>query len=452
MSQAGMLAFPFGEYRDTEQVLLAQCQREVYAKSERIEQFTDRTGSGYERLLYVHEDLQGNTRYYTKDNGQSFAELTYDAWGMPESPNKLLNNDHGNYVYATCTGHIFDTTLDIYFAEARFYDAQTRQWLAMDPIKDGGNWYQYCYSNPLTYWDPTGLAGFSLFECGSEWLDNFLNDMIIRENASADYRDSFQMGQSDAIIGILSVSAGNTVSEIEMVLSFLFGDTEKVDMYMAAISTNEIDYEALSGRASNKEAYYQGVKSGSNSMYLIGLAVSAFGSYAAATGGTGFAAGAGASVTGAGALVGVPAMTVSAGVIALGSGVAVSGANISMTSQNSLNQAREKLNELADQGDNKTSLDYKDKITEKNGNYYTDKETLDEIGRIESEGVDFSELDKQLQSSRPSSEGGTSNVYKYSDPEGTRFIIHEVTDSLGNIIHRDFDAVRIPSGQLILKE
>ncbi len=72
----------------------------------------------------------------------------------------------------------------------------------------------------------------------------------------------------------------------------------------------------------------------------------------------------------------------------------------------------------------------------------------------ESEGVDFSELNKQLQSSRPSSEGGvgTSNVYKYSDSKGTRFIIHEVTDSSGNIIHRDFDAVRIPSGQLILKE
>ena len=156
MSQAGMLAFPFGEYRVTEQVLLAQCQREVYAGSERIEQFTDRTGSGYERLLYVHEDLQGNTRYYTKDNGQSFAELTYDAWGMPESPNKLLNNDHGNYVYATYTGHIFDTTLDIYFAEARFYDAQTRQWLAIDPIKSGNNWYQYCYSSPIVYFDPDG--------------------------------------------------------------------------------------------------------------------------------------------------------------------------------------------------------------------------------------------------------------------------------------------------------
>ena len=136
-------------------------QKHVYAGSERIEQFTDK--GNWERTLYVHEDVMGNTRYYTKANGQSFAELAYDAWGMPESPNKLLNNDHGNYVFATFTGHIYDTVLDIYFAEARFYDAANRTWLAMDPIKDGGNWYQYCFSNPTTYYDPTGLAGFFAF-------------------------------------------------------------------------------------------------------------------------------------------------------------------------------------------------------------------------------------------------------------------------------------------------
>ena len=89
---------------------------------------------------------------------------------MPESPNKLLNNDHGNYVYATYTGHIFDTTLDIYFAEARFYDASIRTWLAMDPIKDGNNWYQYCNSNPLRYWDPTGLKFFDLYACSASSL------------------------------------------------------------------------------------------------------------------------------------------------------------------------------------------------------------------------------------------------------------------------------------------
>ena len=136
-------------------------QKQVYAGSERIEQFTDK--GDWERILYVHEDIMGNTRYYTKANGQSYAELTYDAWGTPVSPNKLLNNDHGNFVYATFTGHIYDTTLDIYFAEARFYDAANRTWMAVDPVKDGLNWYQYCYSNPITYWDPLGLLTLNKF-------------------------------------------------------------------------------------------------------------------------------------------------------------------------------------------------------------------------------------------------------------------------------------------------
>ena len=29
--------------------------------------------------------------------------------------------------------------------------------MAMDPVKDGGNWYQYVYSNPIAYMDPDGL-------------------------------------------------------------------------------------------------------------------------------------------------------------------------------------------------------------------------------------------------------------------------------------------------------
>ena len=151
-------------------------QKHVYAGSERIEQFTDK--GNWERTLYVHEDVMGNTRYYTKANGQSFAELTYDAWGMPESPNKLLNNDHGNYVFATFTGHIYDTTLDIYFAEARFYDANNRTWLAIDPIKDGGNWYQYCHSNPVIYMDADGEVPIILIGAGIGAVKGLVGNVI----------------------------------------------------------------------------------------------------------------------------------------------------------------------------------------------------------------------------------------------------------------------------------
>lgn len=90
-------------------------------------------------------------------------------------------------------------------------------------------------------------------------------------------------------------------------------------------------------------------------------------------------------------------------------------------------------------------------IENRNGTYYTDKMTIDEIGQIEAKGEDFSLLNRKLMSTRASTEGGTSIVYKYSDNLGTKYLIHEVTDANGNIIHRDFDAVRIPSGQLINK-
>ena len=138
-------------------------QKHIYtAWGERMEQFTER--GNWDRLLYVHEDIMGNTRYYTKDNGQSFAELEYDVWGAITSPSKLTNNDNGNFAAAVFTGHPYDTVLDIYFAEARFYDAKHRQWMASDPIKSGLNWYLYVEGNPATYWDPDGLAIETLFD------------------------------------------------------------------------------------------------------------------------------------------------------------------------------------------------------------------------------------------------------------------------------------------------
>ena len=131
-------------------------QKHIYtAWGERMEQFTER--GNWDRLLYVHEDIMGNTRYYTKDNGQSFAELEYDVWGAVTSPSKLNNNDNGNFAAAVFTGHPYDTVLDVYFAEARFYDANHRQWMSVDPIKESLNWYWYANGNPATYWDYNGL-------------------------------------------------------------------------------------------------------------------------------------------------------------------------------------------------------------------------------------------------------------------------------------------------------
>ena len=99
----------------------------------------------------------------------------------------------------------------------------------------------------------------------------------------------------------------------------------------------------------------------------------------------------------------------------------------------------------------KSTADFLTNIENRNGRCYTDKATIDKIGQIEARGEDFSLLNKRIMSSRASTEGGSSIVYKYSDELGTKYLLHEVTDAKGYIIHRDFDAVRILSGQLINK-
>ncbi len=131
-------------------------QKHVYADSEQIALAS--YGSCDYDLLYVHEDERGSVSYYSKPNGGVYARQLYDDWGVPMVTGWLCNGDQGNYVYTNYTGHTYDVILGIYFAEARFYDPANRTWLAQDPAKDGRNWYQYCGSNPITRWDPTGLS------------------------------------------------------------------------------------------------------------------------------------------------------------------------------------------------------------------------------------------------------------------------------------------------------
>ncbi|MDL2218405.1 hypothetical protein LJC27_07065, partial [Christensenellaceae bacterium OttesenSCG-928-M15] len=137
-------------------------QNYVYANGQFVEQVTDTApnqngNGGLERLLYVHESIMGSVHYMTKENGNSFAELEYDVYGAPISPDKLVNNDNGVFIRAQFTNHTYDFVLDIYHAQYRFYDAENRTFMSVDPVKDGLNWYNYVGANPATFVDPLGL-------------------------------------------------------------------------------------------------------------------------------------------------------------------------------------------------------------------------------------------------------------------------------------------------------
>ena len=108
--------------------------------------------------LYFHQDRLGSTIRMTKENGDTIAWADYDAWGKPLSPKYFDMNAAGIDNAVGFTSYTYDTVLDIYFAQARFYDQNTRRFISVDPIKDGINWYAYCGNNPVVFVDPSGLV------------------------------------------------------------------------------------------------------------------------------------------------------------------------------------------------------------------------------------------------------------------------------------------------------
>jgi RHS repeat-associated protein len=80
--------------------------------------------------------------------------ITYDAYGnFTESNSGVV----GSYTYA---GMEFDSTTQLYYSRARYYDATTGRWISQDPLGfDAGdsNLYRYVNNQPTRGTDPSGL-------------------------------------------------------------------------------------------------------------------------------------------------------------------------------------------------------------------------------------------------------------------------------------------------------
>ena len=82
---------------------------------------------------------------------------------MPLSPVDFDMNMAGVDNAVSFTSYTYDVVLDLYFAQARFYDANSRRFISVDPIKDGVNWYAYCGNNPVVFVDPSGLDAYIFY-------------------------------------------------------------------------------------------------------------------------------------------------------------------------------------------------------------------------------------------------------------------------------------------------
>ena len=108
--------------------------------------------------MLTASDLARITRYLSNMPGYFTADRNGD--GLAEE-----NETHPNYSdpnpFRYC-GEYFDLSSGTYYLRARNYDPTTGRFLIEDPVKDGLNYYTYCYNNPITFIDPSGLKTIAL--------------------------------------------------------------------------------------------------------------------------------------------------------------------------------------------------------------------------------------------------------------------------------------------------
>lgn len=133
------------------------------------------TGETRSRLEYYHTDHLGNVRLafsdldgngtitvgdiYAPDN-EVVMEQHYYPFGLSQNGSWFATVHPDNaYRY---NGKELDEAVGMYDYGARYYDPAIARWGQVDPLADQfANWspYNYVYNDPISYNDPTGMAG-----------------------------------------------------------------------------------------------------------------------------------------------------------------------------------------------------------------------------------------------------------------------------------------------------
>lgn len=122
--------------------------------------------------VYYAHDAHGNViEKYNSDGSYSDDWYIYNAFGT----NKYFNDTCTPNKWGYCD-QLKDWETGNYYMRARYYNPDTGRFISEDPIRDGSNWYSYCYNNPLIFRDKNGLFGENtVLKRGA---NNNMNDVI----------------------------------------------------------------------------------------------------------------------------------------------------------------------------------------------------------------------------------------------------------------------------------
>jgi RHS repeat-associated protein len=103
--------------------------------------------------LYFHFNNIGSTQAVTDSDGDVVERFSYCPYG-----NLTSANERGiMFLYNGMFGIVTDSN-GLLHMRARFYNPEIMRFINVDPIKDGWSWYAYAAGNPVSLFDPFGLA------------------------------------------------------------------------------------------------------------------------------------------------------------------------------------------------------------------------------------------------------------------------------------------------------
>ena len=127
-------------------------------------------GSSWQTYFF-EKNMQGDVIAVYSDTGTKLVSYRYDAWGNVTTTyhnggaSTLAANNPIRY-----RSYYFDTTLQMYYLQSRYYDAKICRFINADSYVSTGqgltgyNMFAYCNNNPVNYVDPFGeLSLFALF-------------------------------------------------------------------------------------------------------------------------------------------------------------------------------------------------------------------------------------------------------------------------------------------------
>ena len=112
---------------------------------------------------YLEKNLQGDIIALYNSSGTKLVGYTYDAWGNCTTTYYNGGGSTGaQFNPFRYRGYYYDTGLELYYLNSRYYDSRTGRFINADGVLNGGvgltsyNLFAYCSNNPIRFSDPSG--------------------------------------------------------------------------------------------------------------------------------------------------------------------------------------------------------------------------------------------------------------------------------------------------------